>query len=74
MLSIALSAEVEERLDAVVGSTGCSRASLVQEAAVECLSEFEDIQITEQRLKDNQAGVSRTYTLEEAEREPGLAD
>ncbi len=74
MLSITLPAEIEERLDAVVRSTGCSKASFVREAIVERLSELEDLQIAEQRLKNNQAGRSRTYTLEEVERELGLAD
>ncbi len=74
MLSITLPAEIEERLDAVVRSTGCSKVSFVREAIVERLSELEDLQIAERRLKDNQAGRSRTYTLEEVERELGLAD
>ena len=74
MLSITLPAEIEERLDAAVKTTGCSKDSFVREAIVERLSELEDLQIAEQRLKDNQAGRSRTYTLEEVERELGLAD
>ena len=34
----------------------------------------EDLYLAEQRLLENQAGRSRTYTLEEVERELGLAD
>ena len=74
MLSITLPAEIEERLDAVVKTTGCSKDPFVREAIVERLSELEDLQIAEQRLKNNQAGQSRTYTLEEVERGFGLAD
>ena len=35
------------------------------------LDEFEDLYLAEQRLIDNRAGRSRTYTLEEVERELG---
>ena len=74
MLSITLPAEIEERLDAAVKTLGCSRDSFVREAIVERLSEFEDLQIAEQRLRDHHAGRSRTYTLEEVDGELGLAD
>ena len=74
MLSITLPAEIEERLDAVVKTISCSRDSFVREAIVERLSEFEELQIAEQRLRDHHVGRSRTYTLEEVDGELGLAD
>ena len=45
-----------------------------REAILEHLDELEDLYLAEQRLIDNQAGRSRTYTLEEVERELGPAD
>ena len=45
-----------------------------REAILEHLDELEDLYLAEQRLIDNRAGRSRTYTLEEVERELGLAD
>ena len=74
MLSITLPPEIEERLDALVKSTGCSKASLVREAIVKRLSELDDLQVAEQLSRDIEAGRSRTCTLEEVEREPGLPD
>ena len=38
------------------------------------LEEIEDIYIAEKRLIDLRAGRSRSYTLDEVERELGLAD
>ena len=74
ILFITLPPEIEERLDAIVESTDRSKASLVCEAIIEGLSELEDLQVTAQHLRDNEAGRSRTYALEEVERELGLAD
>lgn len=44
------------------------------EAILEHLDDLEDLYLTEQRLVDVRAGRSRTYTLEEVERDLGLAD
>ena len=41
---------------------------------LEHLDDLEDLYLAEQRLIDNRAGRSRTCTLEEVERELGLAD
>ena len=45
-----------------------------REAILEHLDELEALYLAEQRLMDNRAGRSHTYTLEEVERELGLAD
>ena len=74
MLSIRLPAEIEERLNAVVWGRGCSRASFVRKVIVERCSVVEDLQIAEQRLKDHQAGRSRTCMLEEAAQRSALAN
>ena len=74
MLAIRLPADVEDRLDRLAKATGRTKTFYAREAIVEHLSELEDLYLAEQRLIDNQAGKSRTYTLEEVERELGLAD
>ena len=74
MLAIRLPADVEDRLDRLAKATGRTKTFYAREAIVEHLSELEDLYLAEQRLIDNQAGKSRTCTLEEVERELGLAD
>ena len=74
MLAIRLPADVEDRLDRLAKATGRTKTFYAREAIVEHLSELEDLYLAEQRLIDNQAGKSRTYKLEEVERELGLAD
>ncbi|PCO26306.1 CopG family transcriptional regulator, partial [Morganella morganii] len=43
-------------------------------AILEHLDDLEDLYLAEQRLIDVRAGRSRTYTLDEVERDLGLAD
>lgn len=72
--SIRLPEEAERRLDALSRNTGRSKAFYIREAILEHLDDLEDIYLAEKRLEDLRAGRSRTYTLEEVERELGLAD
>ena len=74
MLSLRLPADVENRLDRLAKATGRTKAFFARQAIVEHLEDLEDIYLAEQRSLDNRAGKSRTYTLEEVERELGLAD
>ncbi len=74
MLSVKLPADVENRLDRLAKATGRTKAFYARQAIVEHLEDLEDIYLAEQRSADNQAGESRTYTLEEVERELDLAD
>ena len=77
MLAIRLPAEIEERLDRLAKATGRSKAFHAREAILEHLDDLDDLEeayLAEQRLTDTRAGRSRTYTLEEVERELGLAD
>ena len=74
MLSVRLPADVENRLDRLARATGRTKAFFARQAIVEHLEDLEDIYLAEQRSLDNRAGKSRTYTLEEVERELGLAD
>ena len=74
MLAIRLPADVEERLDRLARATGRTKTFYAREAILEHLDDLEDLYLAERRLIDNRAGKSRTYTLEEVERELGLAD
>lgn len=74
MLAIRLPAEIESRLEALAKATGRTKTFYVREAILEYLDDLEDLYLAEQRLIDLRAGRSRTYTLDEVERDLGLAD
>lgn len=74
MLVIRLPADVEKRLEALAKATGRTKTFYVREAILKHLEDLEDLYLAEKRLIDNRAGRSRTYTLEEVERDLGLAD
>ena len=74
MLSVRLPADIENRLDRLAKATGRTKASYAREAIVEYVEDLEDLYLAEQRPINNRAGKSRAYTLEEVERELGLAD
>lgn len=74
MLSIQLPNDVETRLGQLARRTGRSEESWAKEAIQEYLDDLDDLLIAEQRSEDLRAGRSRAYTLEEVERELGLAD
>ena len=54
--------------------TGRSKTYYVTEAIVEHLDDLEDLYLAESRLMDVRAGRSKTHTLEDVERDLGLAD
>ena len=74
MLAIRLPAEVETRLEALAKATGRTKTYYVREAILEHLDDLEDLYLAEQRLIDIRAGRIRAYTLDEVERDLGLAD
>ncbi len=74
MLAIRLPTDIEKRLDRLAKATGRTKTFYAREAILEHLDELEDLYLAEQRLIDNRSGRSRTYTLEEVERELGLED
>ena len=75
MLAIRLPFDIEERLERLAQATGRTKTYYyAREAILEHLDDLEDLYLAEQRLIDHRAGRSQTYTLEEVERELGLAD
>lgn len=73
-VSLRLPDEVSERLENLAALTGRSKTFYMVEAIREHLDDLEDLYLAEQRLIANRAGTSRTYTLDEVERDLGLAD
>ena len=74
MLAVRLSPEIEKRLEALARATGRTKTYYVREAIIEHLDDLEDIYLAQNRMEDIRAGRSRTYTLEEVERDLDLAD
>jgi RHH-type rel operon transcriptional repressor/antitoxin RelB len=74
MLAIRLPAEVESRLDALAKATGRTKTFYARQAIIEYLDDLEDIYLAEQRLADIRAGRSSLHSLDEVERDLGLAD
>ena len=74
MLVIELPGDIERRLERLAKATGRTEAFYAREAILAHLDDLEDLYLAEQRVIENRAGRSRTYTLEEVERELGLED
>lgn len=72
--SVRLSEDSEKRLNILAKVTGRSKAFYVRQAIENELDDLEDIYLAEKRLEDIRSGKSRTYTLEEVEKELGLDD
>ncbi len=74
MLAIRLPTEIENRLERLAKATGRTKTFYAREAILEHLDNLENLYLAEQRFLENRAGKSRTYSLDEVERELGLAD
>ncbi|SPF45917.1 Anti-toxin-like protein [Syntrophobacter sp. SbD1] len=74
MLAIRLPAEIESRLEALAKATGRTKTFYAREAIVEYIEDLEDIYLAEKVVERIRRGEERTYTLDEVERELGLAD
>lgn len=74
MLALRLPEEIERRLAALAKRTGRSKSFYAREAILEHLDGLEAEYLSDQVLKRVQEGKEQTYTLDELERELGLAD
>jgi RHH-type rel operon transcriptional repressor/antitoxin RelB len=74
MLAIRLPPEVESRLDALAQSTGRTKTFYARQAIIEHLDDLEDLYLAEHRLIELRAGRSKTHSLDDVERDLGLAD
>jgi RHH-type transcriptional regulator, rel operon repressor / antitoxin RelB len=72
--AVRLPDETYERLRALSERTGRTTAFYIRQAIEEHLDDLEDIYLAERALERLRRGESRTYTLDEVERELGLDD
>ena len=74
MLALRLPEEIERRLAALAKRTGRTKSFYAREAILEHLDNLEAEFLSDQVLNRVQEGQEQTYTLDELERELGLAD
>ncbi len=72
MLALRLPPDLEKRLDDLAKRTGRTKSFYAREAIIEHIGDLEDLYLAEKRYEDVLAGRSKTYSLEEVERELGL--
>lgn len=69
--AINLTKSIEERLQSICQQMGCKENELIEEAILNYLEDFEDIQDANDRLSNR---PDRYLTLEQVEQELGLGD
>jgi len=74
MLALRLPPDIEKRLDALAKKTGRTKSFYAREAILRHLDDLEDIYLAEKILDRIKTGKEHTYTIDEVERELGLAD
>ena len=71
--SVRLPAEAEKRLKDLAAATGTTKAFYIKEAILGQLEEMEDVYLAEKTLERIRKGQEKTYTLDEVEKDLGLA-
>lgn len=74
MLALRLPTEIEERLEALAKATGRTKSYYAREAILEHLDDLEDAYLAEKTLEQVRRGEMTTHSLDDVERELGLAD
>ncbi|MEJ2525999.1 MAG: DUF6290 family protein [Desulfuromonadales bacterium] len=74
MLALRLPEDIERRLEALAKRTGRSKSFYAREAILEHLDDLEAAHLSDEILQRVQSGEERTFTLDELEKELGLAD
>lgn len=74
MLAIRLPSDIEERLEALAKATGRTKSYYAREAILEHLEDLEDVYLAEQTLERLRRGEETTHSLDDVERELGLAN
>ena len=72
--SIRLDAATEQRLNHLTSATGRSKAFYLRELVERGLEDLEDYYLAENTMQRVRQGQERIYSLDEVEREIGLAD
>jgi len=74
MLALRLPEEIERRLEALAKKSGRSKSFYAREAILEHLDDLEAAYLSDKIMERVEAGKEKTYTIDELERELGLAD
>lgn len=74
MLALRLPSDIEERLEALAKATGRTKSFYAREAILEHLDDLEDIYLAEKTLEQVRRGEMTTHSLDDVERDLGLAD
>jgi RHH-type rel operon transcriptional repressor/antitoxin RelB len=74
MLALRLPEDIERRLESLAKKSGRSKSFYAREAILEHLDDLEAAYLSDVVLERVKTGVEKTYTLEELEKELGLAD
>jgi RHH-type rel operon transcriptional repressor/antitoxin RelB len=74
MLAIRLPEDIERRLEALAKRTGRTKTYYARQAILEHLDDLEDIYLADRVSEQLEEGKIRSYSLEDVERELGLAD
>lgn len=72
--SIRLDSAIEQRLDKLAAQTGRTKAYYLRELVAKGLDDLEDYYLAAATMERVRKGEERIYSLEEAERDLGLAD
>lgn len=72
--SIRLDAAIEQRLDHLASQTGRTKAYYLRELVTNGLDDLEDYYLAANTLERVRKGEERVFTLDEVERDLGLAD
>jgi len=71
--SVRLPEEAEKRLNNLAAATGRTKAFYIKEAILSQLDELEDVYLAERSLERIRKGEERTYSINEVEKDLGLA-
>ncbi len=74
MLALRLPEDIERRLEALAKRSGRSKSFYAREAILEHLDDLEAAYLSDEILKRIESGQEQTHTLEDLEKELGLAD
>ena len=72
--SIRLDPEIEQRLDHLAAKTGRTKAYYLRELVEKGLDDLEDFYLAAATMERVRKGEERVFSLEEVERDLGLAD
>jgi RHH-type rel operon transcriptional repressor/antitoxin RelB len=72
--AVRLPDETYDRLQSLARNTGRTATYYIREAIEQHLDDLEDIYLADQTLERLRRGEDRTYTLDEVEKNLGLAD